>query len=58
MNANPNITNICDECDYCPDFCDGDVLMCIKAVNHGFNSEIGRESGKFEETALHEEFRL
>ena len=56
MKVEPNITNICEECDYCPAFCDGDVYSCVTACLNGADSEIGKESGAFEKRNLRNEF--
>lgn len=58
MKTEPNIADICNECDYAPAFCDGDVATCINAVNFGANSEIGRESGGFDRKCLNKEFEI
>lgn len=55
MKIEPNISNICEECDYSPALCDGDVYSCVSASLKGANSEIAQESGAFEKHHFHNE---
>lgn len=49
MEKRPNITSVCETCDYDPAFCDGDIGTCESAVLYGVYSEIGMRNGSFDE---------
>lgn len=50
--------SICEECDYSPAFCDGDVNMCYSAMLYGLNSEKSRNFGHFEDANFNREIEL
>lgn len=50
--------SICEECVYSPAFCDGDVLMCFVGKLYGYNSEMSRDSGCFDDANFNREFEL
>lgn len=50
--------DICEECEYSPVFCDGNALMCYRAMLYGLNSEKSRDSGCFDDANFNREFKL
>lgn len=57
MKNESYLAKVCEECDYSPALCDGDVCTCESASLHGANSEIGRRNGAFRAGRIKQKIR-